>query len=475
VSAEGAAAASERGGGHTAPPEPPGRILIVEDDAILLEQLTWALKGKFAVSAARDATHGRTLCESEPDLYLFDLRLPPSGQVQEGMDLLRYVRKRDPEATVVMMSGEGERQHALQAIALGAFDFFQKPIDTAELLLILNRALERRRLLAENRELRQAASPLSSSLRRIVGQSAAMKALARDIEKVAGSDATVLILGESGTGKDLVAQSLHAGSPRRDRAFVAVNAAALPESLAEAELFGHEKGAFTGAVASRPGRFELASGGTLFLDEIGTLSPAIQSKLLRVLETREVERVGGRRPIPVDFRLISATNEDLESKVAAGGFREDLFYRIHTVPLRIPPLRQREGDVRLLAAHFLETIGARHGKPGRLLSPAAMARLEAHPWRGNVRELQHVIEMLLLFSEGPEIGEDELPKPLREPLRAQASAGGAPKSFAAAVEEHERRLLSEAIASAGGVKAEAARRLGLDANQIKYLCRKYGL
>jgi DNA-binding NtrC family response regulator len=457
------------------PAAPLGRILIVEDDAVLLEQLTWALKGKFAVSTARDATHGRTLCESEPDLYLFDMRLPPSGQVQEGLDLLRFVRKRDPEATVVMMSGEGERQHALRSIALGAFDFFQKPIDTAELLLILNRALERRRLLAENRELREASRP-AAGLGRIVGTSAAMKALARDVERIAGSDATVLILGESGTGKDLVAQSIHAAGPRRDRAFVAVNASALPESLAEAELFGHEKGAFTGAIASRPGRFELASGGTLFLDEIGTLSPAVQSKLLRVLETREVERVGGRRPIPVDFRLISATNEDLEARVAAGTFREDLFYRIHTVPLRIPPLRERKGDIRLLAEHFLEIFGARHGKRGRHLSPSVLERLEAHPWRGNVRELQHVIEMLVLFSDAPEIGEDELPKALRESPRTGAGAATAsPRSFASAVEEYEKRLISEAIAAAGGVKAEAARRLGLDTNQIKYLCRKYGL
>jgi two-component system NtrC family response regulator len=447
--------------------------VIVEDDALLLEQLTWALKGRFTVSAARDATHGRTLCESEPDLYLFDMRLPPSGQVQEGLDLLRHVRKRDPDSTVVMMSGEGERQHALRSIALGAFDFFQKPIDTSELLLILNRALERRRLLAENRELREASRP-AAGLGRIVGTSAPMKALARDIERIAGSDATVLILGESGTGKDLVAQSIHAAGPRRDQAFVAVNASALPESLAEAELFGHEKGAFTGAIASRPGRFELASGGTLFLDEIGTLSPAVQSKLLRVLETREVERVGGRRPIPVDFRLISATNEDLEARVAAGTFREDLFYRVHTVPLRIPPLRERHGDIRLLAEHFLETFGARHGKRDRRLSPAVIRRLEAHPWRGNVRELQHVIEMLVLFSDASEIDEDELPKALRESPGAGATAG-APVDFASAVEAYEKRLLSEAIAAAGGVKAEAARRLGLDTNQIKYLCRKHGL
>ncbi len=458
----------------TDPGRPQGRIVIVEDDAFLLEQLTWALKGRFTVSSARDATHGRALCASDPDLYLFDMRLPPSGQVQEGLDLLRYVRERDSEATVVMMSGEGERQYALQAVALGAFDFFQKPIDTAELLLILNRALERRRLLVENRELRAAAdSP--RSLDRLVGRSAPMLALARDIERVAGSDATVLVSGESGTGKDLVAQSIHAASPRRDRAFVPVNASALPESLAEAELFGHEKGAFTGAIASRPGRFELAQGGTLFLDEIGTLSPGVQAKLLRVLESREVERVGGRRPIPVDFRLISATNEDLEARVAAGTFREDLFYRIHTVPLRIPPLRERGEDIVLLAEHFLTLFGQRHGKSGRRFSAGVLGRLQAHAWKGNVRELQHVVEMLVLFSDVPEIGEEELPRALREGPRSSAGTTSAVSDFASAVEDFERRTLAEAIAAAGGVKAEAARRLGLDANQIKYLCRKHGL
>ncbi len=450
-----------------------GRILIVEDDAFLLEQLTWALKGRFAVSSARDATQGRALCASEPDLYLFDMRLPPSGQVREGLDLMRYVRQRDPEATVVMMSGEGERQAALEAIAHGAFDFFQKPIDTNELLVILNRALERRRLLVENRELRQAAQP--APFGRIIGTSSAMRGLARDIERVAGSDATVLLLGESGTGKDLVAQSIHAASPRRDRAFVPVNASALPESLAEAELFGHEKGAFTGAIASRPGRFELAHGGTLFLDEIGTLSAAVQAKLLRVLESHEIERVGGRRSIPVDFRLISATNEDLEARVAAGTFREDLFYRIHTVALRIAPLRERGEDIALLSEHFLALFGQRHRKPDRSLSAGALARLRSHAWRGNVRELQHVIETLVLFSDTPEIGEEELPRALREGSGGPVAPGGAPADFAAAVEDFERRTLANAIAAAGGVKAEAARRLGLDPNQIKYLCRKYNL
>ena len=452
-----------------------GRLLIVEDDPFLIEQLTWALKGRFTVSAARDGPQGRALCEAEPDLYLFDLRLPPSNQVREGLDLLRHVRRRDPEATVVMMSGEGERAHALEAIALGAFDFFQKPIDTAELLLILNRALERRRLLVENRELRREAGSVpaaGSSSSALVGRSPAMRRLLREIEKVAGSDASVLLQGESGTGKELVARAIHAGSARKDRAFVAVNASALPESLAESELFGHEKGAFTGAVASRPGRFELAQGGTLFLDEIGTLSAAVQSKLLRAIESREIERVGGQRSIPVDFRLVSATNEDLEARIAEGKFREDLYYRVNTIPIVIAPLREREGDIPLLAQHFLERVCEREGLPKKQFSPAALARLEAHPWRGNVRELSHAVELAVLFCETTEIGEEDLPRSLRPGKAVRAAA---PKSYASAVEDFERRLLTDAIAAAGGVKAEAARRLGLDANQIKYLCRKFGL
>jgi len=450
-----------------------GRIVIVEDDAVLLEQLTWALKGRFAVSSARDATHGKALCDSEPDLFLFDMRLPPSNQVHEGLELLRHARRRDPEATVVMMSGEGERSDALKAISLGAFDFFQKPIDTAELLVILNRALERRRLVAENRELRRAVSEPGAS-ERLIGESPAFRKLISEIDRVASSDATILLQGESGTGKDLVARTIHERSARRERPFVAVNVAAMPETLVEAELFGHEKGAFTGAIASRPGRFELAHGGTLFLDEIGTLSGAAQAKLLRAIESREVERVGGRRAIPVDFRLVSATNEDLEARVGDGSFREDLFYRINTIPIRIPPLRERGDDVALLARHFLAELRARHGRGPSRLSAVALLRLSAHPWRGNVRELQHAIETLVVFAEGDEVGEEDLPRALRD-RSGPMKAAQPPKSFAQAVEDYEKRLLSEAISAAGGVKAEAARKLGLDANQIKYLCRKYGL
>jgi DNA-binding NtrC family response regulator len=448
-----------------------GRILIVEDDPFLLDQLSWALKGKFAVSSARDAVEGRAKIETDPDLFLFDLRLPPSGTVEEGFGLLREARRRDPDATVVVMSGEPERREAMKAVELGAFDFFRKPVDPAELLLILGRALERRRLLEENRALRLEARP-AGPFERLVGKSAPMRRLLEDIRKVAPSDATVLITGESGTGKELVAHAIHDGSLRSNRAFVAVNAAALPESLAESELFGHEKGAFTGAISSRPGRFELASGGTLFLDEVGTVSPGIQAKLLRAIESRQIERVGGRRAIPVDIRLISATNEDLEARVADGGFREDLYYRINTIPLRIPPLRERLDDLPLLCEHFLEKLGARHRRPHRRLAPAVLARLSEHAWKGNVRELEHAMEMLVLFSDRDEIGEEDLPRVLRGRAAAPAASG---LPFSRAVEEFEKRLLTEAIAQAGGVKAEAARRLGLDGNQIKYLCRKYGI
>ncbi|MGE5276548.1 MAG: sigma-54-dependent transcriptional regulator [Acidobacteriota bacterium] len=450
-----------------------GRILIVEDDAFLLEQLTWALKGRFAVSSARDATEGRARLDAGADVYLFDLRLPPSRTVEEGFGLLREARRRDPDATVVVMSGESDRREALRAIELGAFDFFRKPVDAAELQVILGRALERRRLLAENRALRlQAGTP--GPFDRLVGQSAPMRRLFEDIRRVAPSDATVLIVGESGTGKELVAHAIHEGSPRANRPFVAVNAAALPESLAESELFGHEKGAFTGAVSSRPGRFELASGGTLFLDEIGTLSLALQAKLLRAIESREIERVGGRRAIAIDLRLISATNEDLEARAAQGSFREDLLYRINTIPLRIPPLRERLEDLAPLCDHFLAKFADRHGRPGRRLSAGVLDRFREHAWRGNVRELEHVIEMLVLFSDREEIGEEDLPRALRG--RATGAVGPqAGVSFEKAVEDFERRLLTDAIGQAGGVKAEAARRLGLDPNQIKYLCRKYGI
>ena len=346
-------------------------------------------------------------------------------------------------------------------------------MDPGELLVILKRALERRRLVEENRELRS--RPAKGRFDRLIGATAGMQRLFADIEKVAPSDATVLILGESGTGKELVAHSIHEGSRRRNQLFVAVNASALPESLAESELFGHEKGAFTGAVASKPGRFELAHRGTLFLDEIGTLSPAVQSKLLRALETHEVERVGGRRSTPVDFRLVSATNEDLEARVAAGTFREDLFYRINTIVIRIPPLRERADDIPLLCDHFLEKFGDAPQEAPSALSPPESSSASA-PTPGEATSESSSTSSRCSFSSPTATRSAK--KTCREssarpPLAA--SQRRAPCSFSKAVEDFERKLLTEAIAESGGVKAEAARRLGLDSNQIKYLCRKYGI
>ena len=454
-----------------------GRIVVVEDDPVLLDQLAWALKGRFEVLPARDTAEGLALADHDPDVFLVDLRLPPSGEPEEGLRLVAALRKKCADATVLVMTAETERRLALSALELGAFDFFRKPFDTVELLVVLSRALERHRLLRENRTLREEALR-RRSLGRLVGASAPMRALFEAIGKVAPSDATVLIYGESGTGKELVAEAIHAGSPRRDGPFVVVNSSALPEALAESELFGHERGAFTGATASRPGKFELAHKGTLFLDEVATLSPAVQAKLLRALESREVERVGGRKPIAVDIRLVAATNEDLGARVRTGTFREDLFYRLNTVPLRIPPLRERREDLPLLVKLFAERAAARAGRPPKAFAHETLQALATHPFRGNVRELEHLVEMLTLMVDGETIAPEHLPGALGRSEALPETTGRRADDdlpLSEAIARFERERIARAIARSGGVKARAAEALGLDANQMKYLCRKYRL
>ncbi len=451
-----------------------GRLAVVEDDPLLLDQLVWALKERFEVHGARDAVEGLKLAELEPDVYLLDLRLPPSGEAEEGLRLLQAIRHRQPDATVVVMTAEAERRWALRAVEMGAFDFFRKPFEKSDLLHVLGRALERHRILAENRALKEDVFR-RESYGGLVGESPGMRALFALIEKVAPTDATVLVTGESGTGKELVAEAIHRGSPRRAGPFLAVNSSALTETLAESELFGHERGAFTGAVASRAGRFELAHGGTLFLDEVATLSPAVQAKLLRVLERHDFERVGGTKTIHVDIRLVAATNEDLEQRVAAGAFRNDLFYRLNTVILRIPPLRERREDIPLLVDFFAARAAARHVRNPKAFSPSAFEVLARHPFRGNVRELEHLVEMLTLMVDGDTIGPEHLPGTLSGAAGAVEPAPAADVSFAVSVKRFEKDLVSQAIARAGGVKARAAEALGLDANQMKYLCRKHGL
>jgi DNA-binding NtrC family response regulator len=433
----------------------------------------WALKGRFEVHAARDAVEGLKLAELEPDVYLLDLRLPPSGEAEEGLRLLQAIRQRQPDATVVIMTAEAERRWALKAVEMGAFDFFRKPFEKSDLLHVLGRALERHRILAENRALKENVFK-RESYGGLVGESPGMRALFALVEKVAPTDATVLVTGESGTGKELVAEAIHRGSRRQSGPFVAVNSSALTESLAESELFGHERGAFTGAVASRAGRFELAHGGTLFLDEVATLSAAVQAKLLRVLERHDFERVGGTKTIHVDIRLVAATNEDLEQCVAAGAFRNDLFYRLNTVILRIPPLRERREDIPLLVAFFTTRAATRHGRSPKTFSPDALAALARHPFRGNVRELEHLVEMLTLMVDGDTIGPEHLPGTLSRYAGADSPVPG-DVPFAVAIKRFERELVSQAIVRAEGVKARAAEALGLDANQMKYLCRKHRL
>lgn len=448
-----------------------GRVAVVEDDAALLDQLDWALRGHFEVLAARNADEGRALLDQEPEVFLVDLRLPPSNEAEEGLALIRSIRQARPDATIVVMSGETDRRWALKALEHGAFDFFRKPLDRGELVLVLKRALERHRILQENRALREEVFR-SQSYEELVGASAGMRRLFAAIERIAASDATVLVVGESGTGKELVARSLHRKSSRSGGPFVAVNGSALPETLAESELFGHERGAFTGAVGSKPGKFELAHRGTLFLDEVATLSPAVQAKLLRSIETREVERVGGRRPIPVDIRLVAASNEELEARVAAGSFREDLFYRINTVVLQLPALRDRLDDLPLLVSFFAARLGERHGRVPKRFSPAVLDLFRSHPWRGNVRELQHLVEMLTLMVDEEEILPRHLPGSFDNRSRPLALEG---LPLAEAVARFEKGLLEGAISRSDGVKSHAATALGLDANQMKYLCRKYGL
>jgi DNA-binding NtrC family response regulator len=452
-----------------------GRLAVVEDDAALLDQLTWALKGRFELFKASDAQSGLSLAEHDPDVFLLDLRIPPSNEAEEGLKLVVALHQRRPDASIVVMTGEADRRLAQKAVELGAFDVFRKPFDTAELVLVLSRALERRRLVSENRALREEMLK-RRSFGGLVGASPGMRALFAAIDRVAPSDATVLVCGESGTGKELVAEAIHRGSRRAQGPLIVVNSSALPEGLAESELFGHEKGAFTGAVAARSGRFEMAHRGTLFLDEVATLSPAVQAKLLRVLEGREFERVGGSRTISVDIRLIAATNEDLRRRAEKGDFREDLYYRLSTVVLTIPPLRERREDLPILVEHFAVAAGRKHGRPVKSFSPAALDVLATLPFRGNVRELGHLVEMLTLMVEEDVILPAHLPGTVgtaETPGKAPDSSVGLP--LAEAVARYEEELLRRAIEKAGGVKTRAAESLGLDSNQMKYLCRKYRL
>jgi two-component system NtrC family response regulator len=381
---------------------PSRKLLVVEDDPGLQTQLRWCFENYEVLIAGDRKTALSEMERHQPAVVTLDLGLPPDADgTGEGFRLLEEILLQSPHAKVIVVTGNNDREHATRSVALGAYDFFYKPIDADMLELIVNRAYQLYQLEEENRRLslKQMESPLEG----VITGSDTMLQVCRTVEKVAPTDATVLVLGESGTGKELLAKSLHGLSSRRDKRFVAINCAAIPENLLESELFGYEKGAFTGAAKQTPGKIETAAGGALFLDEVGDMPLPLQAKLLRFLQERVVERVGGRKEIPVDVRVICATHKDLHELIRSGGFREDLYYRISELSITIPSLRDREGDALLLARVFLERISRQQGKKGYRFSKDAMAAIESYAWPGNVRELENRVKRAVIMAEHQQI------------------------------------------------------------------------
>ncbi|MGQ0763921.1 MAG: sigma-54-dependent transcriptional regulator [Acidobacteriota bacterium] len=464
---------------------PSNKILIVDDDPALQEQLAWALKRDFELVQRLDRDSALQAAASEvPDLVLLDLHLPPTNLLDDGLKNIGEIRRAHPEAVVIVMTGDEETGTPLRAVEEGAYDYFRKPIDLPELRIIINRALERQRIERENARLRQEIES-RYSFSTIIGASEPITEVFEAIRRVADSSATIILRGESGTGKELVAKAIHYNSGRRQGPFVSVNCAALPEGLIEAELFGHEKGAFTGALGLVEGRFERADGGTLLLDEIGALGLPLQSKLLRVLEEREVTRVGGKSAIKVDTRLISATNENLEDAVTAGRFREDLYYRINVVPITLPPLRDRREDIPLLVEHFIRRFSEEHG-PRKHIDAEALHYLMDYTWKGNVRELENLIQRVVLMTDSQTISTSHLPPNIlnqeavfRPSAESQSNSVAvfpdAGLSLDREVARYEFELVRAALARSGGVKIKAAELLGLNKDRMKYLCKKYDL
>jgi two-component system NtrC family response regulator len=444
------------------------RVLVVDDEPAQRELLGGFLaRHGYEVVTAADGRSALARFEQDPfDAVLLDQKMPDLS----GLEVLAQVRRRSPETGVIIMTAYGTIETAVQAIKAGAADYLQKPLQLDELLHRLRQVCERRQLLTENRELRAALAE-RHRIEGIIGESGPMQEVLSLVRRVAPTDATVLIRGESGTGKELIARAIHFASPRARGPLVKVNCAALPETLLESELFGHERGAFTGATAMRRGRFELADGGTLFLDEIGDLPPHLQVKLLRVLQEREFERVGSSRPLRVDVRVLAATHRDLEALLRAGRFREDLYYRINVVTIALPPLRERREDLPLLIDHFLAKFAARNGKVIRGLTREAREALLRYDYPGNVRELENLIERAVVLSRDEVIGLRDLPLTLHEP----APEPPAPRGLVAAVEALERRMIREALDRAGGVQTRAAELLGISERALRYKLRKYGL
>jgi two-component system nitrogen regulation response regulator NtrX len=449
----------------------PTTILVVDDEPQILQVVAGILQDEgFEVLTASDGeTALKLAAEEAPDLVLLDIALPG----QDGLEVLKEVKRLYPLLPVVMISAYGSVENAVKATRLGAFDFIEKPPHADTILLTIRNALEMSRLFEENRRLRQQAAPM----RELIGKSEAIRQLRDKVRLIAPTNASVLISGENGTGKELVARALHAFSRRAHRPFVEVNCAAIPEDLIESELFGHEKGAFTGATNRRQGKFDQAHEGTLFLDEIGDMSLKTQAKILRILEEQRFERVGGSRPIQVDVRIVAATNKRLEEEISRGTFREDLFHRINVIPLAVSPLRERPEDIPLLAAHFLKEWAQENGVPPKTFTPEALEALTAYPWPGNVRELKNFVWREAILIPGPLIhAEDlELPSSAQKTEPSGLEALLRLPSFREARASFEKEFLKRKLAHFQGNVGLMAEKVGLERSHLYRKLRSYGL
>ncbi|MBK1722331.1 PEP-CTERM-box response regulator transcription factor [Thiocystis violacea] len=441
-------------------------LLVIEDDLGLQSQLRWCFDG-FDVAVASDRREALAqVRRHRPSVVTLDLGLPPDpGGVSEGMATLAEIMELVPQTKVIVVTGNDDRPNAVKAIALGAYDFYPKPIDSVTLNLVAERAHRLFELESENRKLRQLS--VDEPLRGVIATSPQMLKACRAVEKVAEADVTVLILGESGTGKELFARALHERSPRASGRLVAINCAAIPENLLESELFGYEKGAFTGAIKQTLGKIEYANGGTLFLDEIGDLPQPLQAKLLRFLQERVIERLGGRKEIALDLRVVCATHQDLESQVALGQFREDLYYRISEVTIRLPALREREGDALVLARAFLDQYNAEYGRSLFGFTKDALAAIEQYGWPGNVREIESRIKRAVIMAEGRQLSSEDLDLEAGESL--------APLCLQEVRDQAELLALRQALGRADGNMTLAAQMLGITRPTLYRLLEKFDM